>query len=239
MDNGSEDDDERMEEDPKPANLKKTSKGKPTTQKRPKVPKEKAKESEREKKVIAAQFSINVIDLFNPPLEIHFGKWNSRPVSTTEWMKLKAAMTLQDIKPFTPENMMPLVISPRHVDTSCVENNLNGYKAKTLMLSEEGKREMKKLLMAGGRHRMAAIQSIKEDKDNELAMMTAELDKLKGKNVTQPKAVAKKLANVEEKEKKIAALKEEISKLGIWGVILYDQGMLNCVLMRTVTNLRM
>ena len=222
MDKETEEDDEGMEEDPKPAKSKKTGKGQ--LKKRQRGPKQNAKESDQEKKVIAAQFSINVIDLFNPPLEIHFGKWNSRPIDLDEWTKLKVAMTQQGIKPFTPVNMMPLVISPRHVDTSCVENNLNGYKAKTLTLSEEGKREVKRLLMAGGRHRMAAIKSIKADKEEELEKLTADLDTLKEKNPTKAKAIAKKLADIEEKEKKIAVLKEEISKLGIWGVILYDQG---------------
>lgn len=170
---------------------------------------------------MAAQFSVNLINLFDTPKEIHFGKWNSRPLVDVEWKKLKEAMTMQGIKSCSPEHMMPLIISPRHVEASCIETNLNGYEGKMLVLSAEGEREVKKLQMAGGRHRLAAIKSIKEDKDKELLKLTDARDKLSKRKVSKPDAVAKKM---EEYEKKIAVLEEEISKIGIWGVILYNEG---------------
>ena len=68
---------------------------------------------------------------------------------------------------------------------------------------------------------MAAIKSIKEDKDKELLKLMDAHDKLSKRKVSKPDAVAKKM---EEYEKKIAVLEEEISKIGIWGVILYNEG---------------
>ncbi|SRR6266576_2261568 len=111
------------------------------------VPKETAKQSDQEKKAFDAQFSVNVIDLFDAPKEIHFGQWNSRPVVIGEWKKLKMSLTVQGIKPFSPENMMPLIISRRHVDPSCIQKSVSGYEAKKFVLSEEGKKEVNWLLL--------------------------------------------------------------------------------------------
>ena len=105
-DQGSEEDDDRMDEDDKPVTTKKGA-----SKKTGKAPKATARESSQDTKIAAAQFSINIIDLFNPPMEIHFGKWNSRALVETEWKRLKEAMTLQGIKACSAENMMPLMIN--------------------------------------------------------------------------------------------------------------------------------
>lgn len=186
--------------------------------------KETAKHSVEEELATAAQFSINMINLFDPPMDIHFGKWNQRLLKPTEWKKLKTAMTIQGIKAFTSDNMLPLVINRRHVDPSCIENKLNGYNAKTLVLSEDGNRELVKLEMAGGRHRLAAIQSIKDDKEKELKKLESQRDTVNKRRAMRPDAVQKKQKDLDGCNQIIAALEEEISKLGNWGVILYDEG---------------
>ncbi|KAF8322968.1 hypothetical protein F5887DRAFT_1086906 [Amanita rubescens] len=218
MDDGGDDDD-GMDEDYRPA---KGSKGEPKVMEA-KMEKETAKHSDEEEKVDAAQFSVNVINLFNAPMEIHFGNWNTRPLVALEWKKLKASMTAQGIKSFSNEHMMPLVIKRRHVDPSCVDNNVSGYAAKTLALSEEGKQEVKRLEMAGGRHRLAAVKSIKQDKEQDVAKLKKQHQILSKKRAVKDDAVTKKLQNLKDYEEKIAKLEEEISKIGLWGVIVYDE----------------
>jgi hypothetical protein len=208
-----------MEEDEAPAKPRKEGPKKAGT-----TAKETAKASLDEMQVVEAQFSINVINLFDAPKSIHFGKWNPRPLIQGEWKKLKVAMTQQGIKAFTPENMMPLVISARHVEPSCVQNSIKGYEAKALVLSAEGEREVKKLQMAGGRHRMAAMKSIKADKEGEMQKLKKAQGKVSRRKATKPSAVEKKAGELEEIGKKIEELEEEISKIGRWGVILYDEG---------------
>jgi len=190
----------------------------------PAMIKERAKHSEEEKKINDARFSINVIDLLKSPKEIHFGKWNSRPLVPQEWGKLKVSLTAQGVKPFSMEHMMPLVISRRHVDLACVDNNVDGYNAKMLVLSEEGKNELRKLEMAGGRHRMAAVQSIKEDMVDDLDKLKKLRQSAKRKRVTKDEASAKMDETVKRYDEKIASVEEEISRTGLWGVILYDKG---------------
>jgi hypothetical protein len=213
-DEEDDNDDDGMDED------QKSSKG----ERKMAAPKESAKESKDERMVLGAQFSINIIDLFDTPKTIFYGKWNQRPIDSAQWKRLKGSMTLQGMKPFSSENMMPLVISPQHVDPSCIQNSMNGYQAKMLVLSEEGERELTTLDMAGGRHRMAAIQSIKEDKVKALKKLTIKRTSVDKRKVKRPAAVANKEAQLAELEDKIASLEDEISKVGRWGVMLYDKG---------------
>jgi hypothetical protein len=187
---------------------------------------ETAKHCDEEEMIHASQFSVNVINLFNPPKEINFGKWNTRPLVPLEWKKLKASMTAQGIKSFSTEHMMPLVIKRKYIDMSCVDNKASGYEAKTLELSEEGKQPgvVVKLEMAGGRHRMAALKSIKEDKEKDLAKLKKQHLGLSKRRFTKDDAVAKKMQDLKDYEERMASLKEEISKIGLWGVIVYDEG---------------
>jgi len=213
-----EEDDDRKDEDYSPVKKRRPMPTGPT------APKETAKESAEEKHIFDAQFSVNVIDLFDPPKDIHFGAWNTRPVVTSEWKKLKMSMTAQGIKPFSPENMMPLIINPQHVDQSCIGKSLSGYKANKLVLSAEGEQVLDKLEMAGGRHRKAAIESIKEDKEKELLKVTKERTKASKKKPKKADAIAAKAEELKGYDAKIEALEEEISKIGRWGVILFDAG---------------
>ncbi len=183
--------------------------------------KETAKHSLEEKKIMAAQFSVNIIDLFDPPKDVHFGRWNSRPLIPSEWKKLKTSFTIQSIKSFSPEHMMPLVISRQHVDPSCIQNNASGYDAKMLVLSDDGKKELTGLQMAGGLHRKAAVESIKRDKEKELSKLVKELEKVDKRKAANDDAVAKKRREL---EVKVQNKKDEISKIGRWGVVLYDAG---------------
>src|SRR6266550_4613362 len=188
------------------------------------LPKERAKHSDEEKKIQASQFSVNFIDLLKPPMPIHFGKWNMRPLVPQEWKKLKTSFTTQGIKSLSSEHMMPLVIKRRYVDESCVDNNASGHKAKMLVLSDEGKRELRQLEMAGGRHRMAAVEGIKDEKQKDLKQVMKQREALEKKRVVKEEASEKKKKDLEAYDKRIAKLQGELAGTGQWGVILYDEG---------------
>jgi len=221
MQDGDEEDEHPSDEDYMPG---KVSEGEPKIGAT--MAKDMAMHNEKEKKITEAQFSVNIIDLFATPKEMRFGEWNSRPLVESEWKKLKTSMTVQGIKSFTSEHMMPLVIRRGYVDTSCVQQNVSGYEAKTLVLSEAGERELGKLEMAGGRHRKAALESIKADKEKELSRLEKQHGTLTRRKIVKTEALARKMEALAAYEKSIAELQEEISKIGQWGVILYDKGKL-------------
>lgn len=191
----------------------------------PKPAKKTAKHSVDEKLIHAAQFSVNIIDLFTPVKPINFGRWNSRHLKEPEWKKLVEFMTTQGIKPFSYDNMMPLVINRRHVDPDCISNGSNGYDAKMLVLSKEAEVEKLEVLeLAGGRHRKAAMAEIKKKKLEELDRLDTVRKSIIKRRVVKEEATARKQADLDACDETIAALKDEIANLGRWGVILYDQG---------------
>jgi hypothetical protein len=91
-------------------------------------------------------------------------------------------------------------------------------------LTEEGKRDLMTLEMAGGRHRMAAVESIKEDKEKELLKLRTERSNVDRKRVVKEEAVDNKEEELKVYDRKIRALEDDISKIGKWGVILYNEG---------------
>lgn len=175
--------------------------------------------------MFAAQFSFNAIDLFNPPKPINFDKLNSQPFKPVEWKKLQVTMTAQGIRSFTVEHMMPLIISRRHVDPACLSDSLNGIENRMLVLSKEGEEELGELEMAGGRHRNRALEAIKDAKEKELEKLITKRSRIVSKReVVEEEAKVRKEEHVNECDRVIGALEEELARIGRWGVILYDKG---------------
>lgn len=166
-----------------------------------------------------ARFSVNRIGIFKPVKPLEPGPWNPRLVNDLEWRKLKAAMKEHGIKPFKMETMIPIVIKPAYVDPDCISNGMDGQNARELKLSVDGKKYLKHLIYAGGRHRLAAVKSIQEDLQKEVKNLKPTVKKLlQSKNVSELEAANK------EKVANLKAAETELADLGQWGVILYDQG---------------
>jgi hypothetical protein len=166
----------------------------------------------------AARFSINTIDIFDTPKPIKLGQWNPRELKETEAVKLKKSMEADDIRPFRFENMFNLIIDKRFVDPACMNTKIDGgnQDAPLLKLSEEGLAKAEVLYFAGGRHRIRAVQILKNERNEKLKQMQEQFRKEK-KDGGNEKAI----------EKMEQAIKEQaafISRLGKWGVILYDAG---------------
>lgn len=121
-----------------------------------------ATHSQMEKILASALFSVNVMNLFNPLKDIQFGKVNTRALVDAEALNLQKAMTEQGMKPFSSENLIPIVIERRHVDATCIWTGVHAYDAPDLKLSEEGEQELTKMELAGGRHRLEAVRKIRK-----------------------------------------------------------------------------
>lgn len=215
-DNEDNEDNEDYIEGKSPGTMTKSSSSGKTT----------AMHSKMEKTLADAQFSVNVIDLFNPPKELQLGSLNSRMLVATEAMNLMKAMTAQGIKPFTMENMIPIIIQRRYVDPGCIWEGINAYKAPTLKLSADGIAELEVLELAGGRHRLEAVTHIKKQKEKLLKAAhkkTIAAEKSL-QNVSKPSAVnrqSEKVAGLLEVEEEI---RREIAEISKWGIVLYDEG---------------
>lgn len=170
----------------------------------------------------AAQFSINVIDIFAPPKPILLGKWNPRALKESEAVKLKTEMISEEIRPFQFENLLKCIIDPKHVDPACVSASiLRGlHEAPVLKLSEVGENELETIDLAGGRHRKRALELIKAERQDKLK-------RLKESLVKEEQKAQKTGADSEAVEVLSQKIEDEtsyIAGLGRWGVILYEAG---------------
>jgi hypothetical protein len=64
----------------------------------------------------AAQFFINIIDIFNPPKPIFLRKWNPRELKKLEAVKLKTKMLSEEICPFQFKHLLKCIIDLKHID---------------------------------------------------------------------------------------------------------------------------
>ena len=185
----------------------------------------KATHSDVEKTLASAQFSINVIDLIHPPVPLGLGKVNTRRLVDKEAKNLKEAMTMQGMKPFSIENMIPIMIERRHVDEKCIWTGINAYKAPTLQLSDAGSAELRELELAGGRHRIEAVKSIRAARNKALdAVKKKTVTEQQKKRPTTAKGQKDRAKRVEKLLAEEAAIKAEIAEVSRWGIVLYDKG---------------
>lgn len=172
----------------------------------------------------AARFSINVIDIFNPPKPIVFGRWNPRPLRDSEANKLKNQLLIDEIRPFRFENMFNLIIDKRFIEADTISQTIDGgnQNAPMLKLSVEGIAALQQLDFAGGRHRVRAMEMIKAERSDKLKKFQDQLRKFKDKaEDTGEDRDAEKISQLE------LTIKEEstyLAKFGKWGVMLYDSG---------------
>jgi hypothetical protein len=185
-----------------------------------------ASQNQKEKLAAAAQFSINKINLFNPPKPLVLGKLNPRELNKEQVKKLKQAFAEEGIKPFTMENMMPLMINRHYVDPGCIWMGMNGYDAPELKLSMEGIRDLEGLDVVGGRHRLEAITKVNDEINLQLDGVKKRVKVLREKstknmNDEERKMRKEELTKLLKQTKELKNKKDENSQ---WGIILYDAG---------------
>lgn len=193
-----------------------------------------------------AILSVNRINLTNPPLKLHFGTFNPRPVVDSGVKELIKAFE-DDFTPFKMESMIPILINRNDVDPSCINLDFTlGHDAPQLLLSKKGQTR-DSLTALGGRHRYEAVRKMQENIDKKIKGLELRINKLKGKAKGAKKVKAEKSVeeldgnndfididpvNIDTEKKSIEELNDNIDMLqadkvyySSWGVILYDAGM--------------
>jgi hypothetical protein len=158
------------------------------------------------------------MNIFDPPAEIVFGTWNQRELVEKEAMKLATEMTATKFSPFGMANLLPLVINKNALEASCMKTDANVEAAPMLELTEAAKAAGTKLLFAGGRHRKRATEILLQKSKTAIAEIEELISKTKE---TTKKGKEDKVANLEgmlEREKELKGV------LGVWGIIVYDEG---------------
>lgn len=173
----------------------------------------------------AAQFSINIIDIFDPPKPIYLGKWNTRELKESEAIKLKTHMLTEEVRPFQFEHLLKCIIDRKYVDPACISPSiLHGIQqAPLLKLSEEGEEKLTTIDLAGGRHRQRALELMKVEREDKLKRLK---DTLKTERETAEKTGVEIEGGLAGLQKKIDDETVYIQNMGKWGVILYDAGTL-------------
>ena len=165
-----------------------------------------------------AVVSICRIDLFDPPAKIQFGRWNKRPLVEKEAKKLATSISMSKFRPFATGNLLPLIIPRTALHPSCIQLSHDVEAAPMLELTEEAKASGALLNFAGGRHRQRATKILQDRMTERIGTMEEKQSKLmKG----ELKGGEAKIGMLEEMLEKERAIRD---KIGIWGVIVYDEG---------------
>jgi hypothetical protein len=156
------------------------------------------------------------INILKPPVPMVFGTWNQRPLRESEAKKLAKEMEFTKFSPFNQSNLLPLIISPMALQPSCVHKDLDAESAPLLELTEEVIAKGQKLQFAGGRHRLRATQLLHEKAQGKLSKLQDKLNKLRDAEGKEDK--------VESVEQLLQKEQEAMEQLGLWGVLVYDEG---------------
>jgi hypothetical protein len=159
------------------------------------------------------------IDIQNPPAPIDFGEWNKRSLDEKEAKKLASEMIKSRFGPFAYGNMLPLIIKREKLDPSCIKKTLDAEAAPLLRLTEEALEEGITLQLAGGRHRLRATEILRE---RSLKMIGALENKIAALKEAEKKG--KKEGVIGHLERMHAEERALYCRLGVWGVIVYDEG---------------
>lgn len=178
-------------------------------------------------RVQAARFSINVLDMFNPPKPIRLGVWNPRELKEGEATKLKNSLLTGAIRAFRFENMFNIIIDKKYVDPECIQHTIQGgnQHAPLLKLTEEGLAKVQHLDFAGGRHRLRAMDMIKNERAEKLKKLQDQIRKERNRASNLEHDDDRLNAKISRLDKAISDEAAYISKLGKWGVMLFDSGM--------------
>jgi hypothetical protein len=169
-----------------------------------------------------AILSLNKIDFRDPPVALHFGKWNDRPVIDKHVKQLLAMIRKQGVRAFNPANRLPVIAYAGDLAPSCITTNTNlGPEVPMLELSAAGKAKGQ-AEVAGGRHRYHAWKLAFEQGRKIIDKHETQLASWRDKPAKGPKGK-------ETRENKVAQLKEQIlaeqvflDAISVWGIVVYD-----------------
>jgi hypothetical protein len=162
------------------------------------------------------------INVFDPPAEIVFGKWNDRHLKESEAVRLLQSITETKFSPFAAANHLPLILPRYALDPMCMKTNPNVEEAAFLSLTDDARKKRVKLTFAGGRHRQWVSYLLRERCDKEIEKLTKLIADLKKKAMNKGKAPS--VEKIQRWEKMVNEEKVLRERVGIWGVTVYDWG---------------
>ncbi|KAH7920877.1 hypothetical protein BV22DRAFT_1179673 [Leucogyrophana mollusca] len=157
------------------------------------------------------------IDVLALASQIEFQKWNDRPIDEHEATKLMNSMKATGIKRFSPEAMIPLVVSSSGYSVELSKNNLDDKNLPVLDVNAGVK-----MFAASGQHRIHALKKLREKLVAEEKEGITALNRLYAlKNVEDTHR-----QQCEEWRQKVGRIKGELETFGMWGVVVYHQEVL-------------
>ena len=178
---------------------------------------------EQEKVTRSALFSINIIDLREPPLPLKHGDWNARPIDSKAMKRLKDSFHAQGMRAFDLDNALPLILPREHLHPEAVNNSVGDpEQAPMLRLTDDGMKASV-LHFAGGHHRYKLVLQQWDAKKKTVAGLESKLEK---KNKTLEGKLDKgKKANLDDLKQDIDELEAQIlgfKRMTLWAVKVYD-----------------
>lgn len=170
-----------------------------------------------------AIISINVFNVYRPPVPLRFGEFKACILNKPYMHKLAKRFRKVSFDPFNWDSMIPILLSTRDIRPGCINTNLwLGYRAPELILTQAGM-ERQSIIACGGYHRHCAIirtlrhfnRKINEASDNleHLERMLA-LDRF-GFGTTNDAAML---------WGRVQTLEFDMMDFKKWGVVVYDIG---------------
>lgn len=159
------------------------------------------------------------MDLVHPPdVQLHFGRYNNRPLDQARVKELAKGFREQGIAPW--QDPIPIMVPRAWIDKASLEAQwMEGRSEKMVAFTEAAKGEWIDVL--GGHHRRAAyveyVHSLQQD------LEAAQ------KNVTKLHSNKRLDANVKQEElkkweKEVANLRAKVQEPTVWEVVVYAMG---------------
>lgn len=178
----------------------------------------------RDPQAQAAAFTVNVMNVLDPPLPLEFGRWNDRPMVPSVAQGLFDTMKSQQVHAYKFMNLIPLVASKSEIDPSCVSlDYTRGENGPVLKLTAEGLRR-KVIVAAGGRHRVEAVRLMVEEGRQKVAKLKERIAKEEKHDWVTTEEATKRTDKLEVLRKKAAQIGVQTQRLSHWGVIVYERG---------------
>jgi hypothetical protein len=174
-----------------------------------------------------ALFTYARINIFDPPLEVAFGQWNTRPEVESKARELAKSITDQKFRPFASDSLLPLVLDRTAIEPDSIHRSPNVEDAPMLKLTDIALRSGMRLLFAGGRHRRRAAQIVKETSTEKVKKFKEDVEELKKRleKTREGSYTAETITKkIRMREARIAMERDIQVKIAIWGVAVYDRG---------------
>ncbi|KAG1790030.1 hypothetical protein EV424DRAFT_1355502 [Suillus variegatus] len=170
----------------------------------------------RDAAVAAAKIGMGKINVLTIANMLKFGTYNDRLKNNSHVNKMIASFEKNGIQWGTQANALPIVIERARISPG---QTLEGSWTDSTTLKEVKFTDQEPLIFASGQHRVAALQKYTKRYSDEAEELQARLKHLEGED-SVTKEEAEEHADV---RKRLGDVKGHLTRIGMWGVVLYDK----------------